>query len=147
MRSGWADDRREECFPAVLQYKKRHHATAGGKEYDMETRKMKKRVIALGLAFLMGLSPFGSAVTYASENNTESVEAEAEVVISPDTAGIEAKSSVTAEDITKDVSDDTFVVEDCMEGIIYDASTEEVTLAGIEAEGGGAYHPDQAGTF
>lgn len=147
MRSGWADDRREERFPAVLQYQKGHHVTVDGKEHDMETRKMKKRAIALGLALLMGISPFGSAAAYASENSTESVESEVEGVTFTDTAGTEMINSVTAEDITKDVSDDTFVVEDCMEGIIYDASTEEVTLAGIEAEGGGVYHPDQAGTY
>ena len=58
-----------------------------------------------------------------------------------------SEQTVTAEDITKDVSDKEFMAETCMEGIQYDPEKEDVTLERIEAEDGGAYHPDQAGTY
>ena len=58
-----------------------------------------------------------------------------------------SEQTVTAEDITKDVSDKEFMAETCMEGIQYDPEKEDVTLERIEAEDGSAYHPDQAGTY
>lgn len=58
-----------------------------------------------------------------------------------------AKHLVTAEDITKDISDKDFMAETCMEGIHYNSEQEDVTLERIEAEDGGSYHPDQAGTY
>ena len=56
-------------------------------------------------------------------------------------------TSVTADDITKAVSDDTFAVETSMEGIHYDAEKEDVTLVSIKDENGGEYHSDKAGTY
>ena len=51
-----------------------------------------------------------------------------------------AKHLVTAEDITKDISDKDFMAETCMEGIHYNSEQEDVTLERIEAEDGGSYH-------
>ena len=45
-------------------------------------------------------------------------------------------TSVTADDITKTVSDETFAVETSMEGIHYDAEKEDVTLVSIKDENG-----------
>ncbi len=39
------------------------------------------------------------------------------------------------------------MAETCMEGIHYNSEQEDVTLERIEAEDGGSYHPDQAGTY
>ena len=100
----------------------------------MKIKNMKMRAVALGLALLMGMSTLVSAVTYAAETSEASESAD-------------EPAAVVAEDITKDVSDDTFLVESCIEGITYDSSQEEVTLAEIEAEDGSAYHPDQAGAY
>ena len=57
------------------------------------------------------------------------------------------RDRVTADDITKTVSDETFAVETSMEGIHYDAEKEDVTLISIQDENGGEYHPDKAGTY
>ncbi|RHR26305.1 hypothetical protein DWX43_16645 [Clostridium sp. AF19-22AC] len=114
----------------------------------MKIRKMKTRAVALGLALLMGMSTLGSAVTYAAETSeTSETAGEPAAAELADTQPAEETVTVVAEDITKDVSDDTFLVESCMDGITYDSSQEEVTLAEIEAEDGSAYHPDQAGTY
>ena len=116
----------------------------------MKTKKMKTRAVALGLAMLMGMSTLGSTVIYAAETSETSENAgepAAAELADAEPAVTEVKAAVVAEDITKDVSDDTFLVESCMEGITYNTSQEEVTLAEIESEDGSAYHPDQAGTY
>ncbi|WP_343082716.1 SpaA isopeptide-forming pilin-related protein [Blautia producta] len=116
----------------------------------MKIKKMKTRAMALGLALLMGMSTLGSAVTYAAETSEASETADEPIAVEladTEPAATEEKATVVAEDITKDVSDDTFLVESCMEGITYDISQEEVTLAEIKAEDGSAYQPNQAGTY
>ncbi|WP_287713800.1 SpaA isopeptide-forming pilin-related protein [Blautia sp.] len=116
----------------------------------MKIRKLKTRIAAFGLAMLMGISPMSSAMdVFAAE---ESVPELQETELLAETEAVELQSEeearkVTAEDITKEVSDEEFMVETCMEGIHYDAEKEDVTLESIEREGGGAYHPDQAGTY
>ena len=95
----------------------------------MKSRNIKTRLAAFGLALLMGLSPLGNL---AEESKTESEHPVSEI----------SEQTVTAEDITKDVSDKEFMAETCMEGIQYDPEKEDVTLERIEAEDGSAYHPD-----
>ncbi len=112
----------------------------------MKFRKMKARAVALGVALMMGVSTLGSAAAYAAETG-ELSESAGESVSATEKPDAAERAAVTTEDITKEVSDDTFMVESCMEGIHYNPETEEVTLASIEDENGGAYHPDQAGTY
>lgn len=112
----------------------------------MKFGKVKTRVLAFGLAMLMGMSPLGSApAAYAAETEPakDSITKEESAMES----SAEEQKTVQAEDITKSLSDETFRAETCMDGITYDAEQEEVTLSGIEAEDGGEYHPEQAGTY
>ena len=118
----------------------------------MKSRNIKTRLVAFGLALLMGISPLGNlADVHAAEtkNPSEPVTESAEISETEQTEEVSeaAKHLVTAEDITKDISDKDFMAETCMEGIHYNSEQEDVTLERIEAEDGGSYHPDQAGTY
>ena len=118
----------------------------------MKSRNIKTRLAAFGLALLMGLSPLGNlADVHAAEtkNPSEPVTESAEISETEQTEEVSeaAKHLVTAEDITKDISDKDFMAETCMEGIHYNPEKEDVTLERIEAEDGGSYHPDQEGTY
>ena len=118
----------------------------------MKSRNIKTRLAAFGLALLMGLSPLGNlADVHAAEtkNPSEPVTESTEISETEQTEKVleAVKYLVTAEDITKDISDKDFMAETCMEGIHYDQEKEDVTLERIEAEDGGNYHPDQAGTY
>ena len=118
----------------------------------MKSRNIKTRLAAFGLALLMGHSPLGNlADVHAAEtkNPSEPVTESAEISETEQTEEVSeaAKHLVTAEDITKDISDKDFMVETCMEGIHYNPEKEDVTLERIEAEDGGSYHPDQEGTY
>lgn len=118
----------------------------------MKSRNIKTRIAAFGLALLMGISPLGNlADVHAAEtkNPSELVTKSAEISETEQTEEVSeaAKHLVTAEDITKDISDKDFMAETCMEGIHYNPEKEDVTLERIEAEDGGSYHPDQEGTY
>ncbi len=118
----------------------------------MKSRNIKTRLAAFGLALLMGISPLGNlADVHAAEtkNPSEPVMESAEISETEQTEDVSeaAKHLVTAEDITKDISDKDVMAETCMEGIHYNPEKEDVTLERIEAEDGGSYHPDQAGTY
>lgn len=113
----------------------------------MKFKNVKTRVMAFGLALLMGISPMGSAsYAYAAEEGVSesTVEFDTEV---KETTDEEAEGTATAEDITRRADDEFFVPETCMDGIHYDAEREDVTLHGIEAEDGSSYQPKQAGTY
>ena len=116
----------------------------------MKSRNIKTRLAAFGLALLMGLSPLGNlADVHAAEREISQkavTEKESKTESEHPVSEI-SEQTVTAEDITKDVSDKEFMAETCMEGIQYDPEKEDVTLDHIEAEDGSAYHPDQAGTY
>jgi len=112
----------------------------------MKHRNFKTRIAAFGLALLMGMSPMSSAVNAYAAEETKSAETKAET-LETEAIAVTEETKVTAEDITKSVSDDTFQVESCMEGIHYDPEKEDVTLTAIEKEDGGSYGPDQAGTY
>ena len=116
----------------------------------MKSRNIKTRLAAFGLALLMGLSPLGNlADVHAAEHEISQkavTEKESKTESKHPVSEI-SEQTVTAEDITKDVSDKEFMAETCMEGIQYDPEKEDVTLDHIEAEDGSAYHPDQAGTY
>lgn len=73
----------------------------------MKRRNFKTRIAALGLALLMGMSPMSSAVNAYAAEDTTSAETKAETMESEETTATE-ETRVTAEDITKSVSDDTF---------------------------------------
>ena len=88
----------------------------------MKSRTIKTRLAAFGLALLMGLSPFGNlADVHAAEtkNPSEPVTESAEISETEQTEKVSeaAKYGVTAEDITKDISDKDFMAETCMEGM------------------------------
>ena len=104
----------------------------------MKVKNLKTRIAALGLAVLMGISTLSSANAFAAEQ-TDS-EQQTEVQASEQAVTSQKDTSVTADDITKAVSDETFAVETSMEGIHYDAEKEDVTLVSIKDENGGAYH-------
>lgn len=107
----------------------------------MKVRKLKTRIAAFGLAVLMGISTLSSANAFAAEQTGSEQQTEVQAVTS------QKDTSVTVDDITKAVSDETFAVETSMEGIHYDAEKEDVTLISIQDENGGEYHPDKAGTY
>ena len=99
----------------------------------MKSRNIKTRLAAFGLALLMGLSPLGNlADVHAAEtkNPSEPVTESVEISETEQTeeASEAAKHLVTAEDITKDISDKDFMAETCMEGIHYNSEQEDVTL-------------------
>ena len=116
----------------------------------MKSRNIKTRLAAFGLALLMGLSPLGNlADVHAAEREISQkavTEKESKTESEHPVSEI-SEQTVTAEDITKDISDKDFMAETCMEGIHYNPEQEDVTLERIEAEDGGSYHPDQAGTY
>lgn len=92
----------------------------------MKSRNIKTRLAAFGLALLMGLSPLGNlADVHAAEtkNPSEPVTESVEISETEQTeeASEAAKHLVTAEDITKDISDKDFMAETCMEGIHYNS--------------------------
>ena len=107
----------------------------------MKVRKLKTRIAAFGLAVLMGISTLSSVNAFAVEQTGSEQQTEVQAVTS------QKDTSVTADNITKAVSDETFAVETCMEGIHYDAEKEDVTLVSIKDENGGEYHSDKAGTY
>lgn len=109
----------------------------------MKLNRIKTRVVALGLAVLMGLSTLGSVpYAYAAEGEEQSETADvSELNVQEESA------SIKAEDITRSIDDEAFAPETCMDGIIYDKEKEEVTLSRIEAEDGSAYQPRHAGTY
>ena len=111
----------------------------------MKVRKLKTRIAAFGLAVLMGISTLSSANAFAAEQTGS--EQQTEVQASEQAVTSQKDTSVTADDITKAVSDETFAVETSMEGIHYDAEKEDVTLVSIKDENGGEYHSDKAGTY
>ena len=109
----------------------------------MKVKNLKTRIAAFGLAVLMGVSTLSSANAFAAEQTDvgQEVQASEQAVTS------QKEKAVTADDITKEISDETFAVETSMEGIHYDAEKEDVTLVSIQDEKGGEYHPDKAGTY
>ena len=84
----------------------------------MKVRKLKTRIAAFGLAVLMGISTLSSVNAFAVEQTGSEQQTEVQAVTS------QKDTSVTADDITKAVSDETFAVETSMEGIHYDAAPE-----------------------
>ena len=74
----------------------------------MKVRKLKTRIAAFGLAVLMGVSTLSSANAFAAEQTGSEQQTEVQAVTS------QKDTSVTADDITKAVSDDTFAVETSM---------------------------------
>ena len=109
----------------------------------MKVKNLKTRIAAFGLAVLMGVSTLSSANAFAAEQTDvgQEVQASEQAVTS------QKEKAVTADDITKEISDETFAVETSMEGIHYDAEKEDVTLVSIKDENGGEYHSDKAGTY
>ena len=109
----------------------------------MKVKNLKTRIAAFGLAVLMGVSTLSSANAFAAEQTDvgQEVQASEQAVTS------QKEKAVTADDITKEISDETFAAETSMEGIHYDAEKEDVTLISIQDENGGEYHPDKAGTY
>ena len=75
----------------------------------MKVRKLKTRIAAFGLAVLMGISTLSSANAFAAEQTGS--EQQTEVQASEQAVTSQKDTSVTADDITKAVSDDTFAVE------------------------------------
>ena len=87
----------------------------------MKVKNLKTRIAAFGLAVLMGVSTLSSANAFAAEQTDvgQEVQASEQAVTS------QKEQAVTADDITKEISDETFAVETSMEGIHYDAEKEE----------------------
>ena len=105
--------RRGNIFCGILLKKSIYNR----KEKHMKVRKLKTRIAAFGLAVLMGVSTLSSANAFAAEQTDVGQEVQA----SEQAVTNQKDTSVTADDITKAVSDETFAVETSMEGIHYDA--------------------------
>ena len=93
----------------------------------MKVKNLKTRIAAFGLAVLMGVSTLSSANAFAAEQTDvgQEVQASEQAVTS------QKEQAVTADDITKEISDETFAVETSMEGIHYDAEKEDLSLIHI----------------
>lgn len=111
--------------------------------------KWKARAMAFVMAFCMGISPAASSAVYAADEPLEEVQSLPDEEDSTKTAesDAEAAHSVTAEDITKDLSDVEFDAETSLEGISYDPEKEEVSVSAIEDEDGNHYQKGQSGVF
>lgn len=96
----------------------------------MKVKNLKTRIAAFGLAVLMGVSTLSSANAFAAEQTDVGQEVQA----SEQAATSQKEKAITADDITKEISDETFAVETSMEGIHYDAEKEDVTLISIQDE-------------
>lgn len=70
----------------------------------MKVRKLKTKIAAFGLAVLMGISTLSSANAFAAEQTGS--EQQTEVQASEQTVTNQKDTSVTADDITKAVSDE-----------------------------------------
>lgn len=94
------------------------------KETHMKVKNLKTRIAAFGLAVLMGVSTLSSANAFAAEQTDvgQEVQASEQAVTS------QKEQAVTADDITKEISDETFAVETSMEGIHYDAEKRMLRL-------------------
>ena len=79
----------------------------------MKVKNLKNRIAAFGLAVLMGVSTLSSANAFAAEQTDvgQEVQASEQAVTS------QKEKAVTADDITKEISDETFAAETSMEGI------------------------------
>lgn len=124
-------------------------------------RKLKTRVLAFGLAALMGVSAFaGTPYAYAAETEeateltetisaleTEPQETESQTESEVQDRSAEETTSVTAEDIEKEAGDPEFSPETCMEGIHYQPEQEDVTLLTIEGADGKDYDGNQPGKY
>ena len=84
----------------------------------MKHRNFKTRIAAFGLALLMGMSPMSSAVNAYAAEETKSAETKAET-LETEAITVTEETKVTAEDIIKSVSDDTFQVESCMKSTLF----------------------------
>lgn len=103
----------------------------------------KQRIAAFSLAMLMGMSTIGGAPVYASMDGAS----DEKMVSAMSGDQIAPADKVTAEDITKEISDSEFLAETCLEGIYFDPEKEDVTWSEIKAEDGSDYHPDKPGTY
>ena len=76
----------------------------------MKVKNLKTRIAAFGLAVLMGVSTLSSANAFAAEQTDvgQEVQASEQAVTS------QKEKAVTADDITKEISDETFAVESIM---------------------------------
>ena len=94
----------------------------------MKVKNLKTRIAAFGLAVLVGVSTLSSANAFAAEQTDVGQEVQA----SEQAATSRKEKAVTADDITKEISDETFAVETSMEGIHYDAEFLKNKLAYIQ---------------
>lgn len=111
----------------------------------MKFNNVKIKTVALGLALSMGISPIGSTTSVYAADEMKGIKAtettsEAEPVE-------DERMSATAKDITKDICDETFSPETCMDGIMYDSEAEDVTLSSIAGDDGSTYQPKQVGIY
>lgn len=111
----------------------------------MKVRKLKTRIAALDWLSWWASVLLSSANAFAAEQTGS--EQQTEVQVSEQAVTNQKDTSVTADDITKAVSDETFAVETSMEGIHYDAEKEDVAIVSIKDVNGGEYHSDKAGTY
>lgn len=94
-----------------------------------------KRAMAFLLTFAMGVMPaMSSATVHASEQ---------EMKVAVETA----TKKVTAEDITKDISDQEFVLETSLEGIHYNPEEESVTVTSMERKDGAKFQSGMPGVY
>ena len=76
----------------------------------MKVKNLKTRIAAFGLAVLMGVSTLSSANAFAAEQ----MDVEQEVQASEQAVTSQKEKAVTADDITKEISDETFAAETSM---------------------------------
>lgn len=81
----------------------------------------------------MGVSTLSSANAFAAEQTDVGQEVQA----SEQAATSQKEKAVTADDITKEISDETFAVETSMEGIHYDAEKRMLRLSASKMKRGG----------
>ena len=108
-----------------------------------QKRKIWSRLLAVVLALTLSIaSSLSSATVYADEKTEDIVSQTQE-----DQQETEKPQSVTAVDITKDISDKEFSIQTSVEGISYNPGRERVSLLSAKDNNGESTDAQMPGTY
>lgn len=112
----------------------------------MTFHKMRTRLVAFGLALVMGLVPTGSLpAAYAAEEPTGQQENVTQENAKQEAA--QTQHRVVAKDLTKKVNDKTFSIGTSLEGIEFDPEKDEVSFYKVIGDDGSEYLSYRAGNY
>ena len=97
-----------------------------------QKRKIWSRLLALAVIMSLSIAPSLSSATVYADGKTENVVSQTQ----EDQQETDEAQSVTAVDITKDISDVEFSIQTSVEGISYNPDRETVSLLSVKDENG-----------